>query len=468
MPNRVGIFIVLLLATISDATAGSDRERLLADLEGYFLAETASDHRRRVVMIEANPAFKTGPGLSRDLHALPLFAQIQGVEHQAGYIPLEIDVGLGQTRHLTLRVPRGYDSTRPWPLIYALHPSGGNGPEYIRRVEQLLGKRIEEFIVAAPTHYRQTTIDAPPPFTPEHPVMLRELRRAVHLDADRIYALGMSLGGYTAWTLAILHADELAGAVPIASAFSPPADFAGLWQRLSPNLAYVPVLHVWGARDRLPVPGFEGRENSGTISSLNARFSRLIKELDLSLVNDHRVASAGHAHLEPPSKAFRKLLDGRRIHSPKQVRHTFRHLHQARAYWLEGHSWTGDHWGEPGRPIEPQSGESRQEAIGRVMSPLLGELKGTLDGQVLSVSRRHIREMTVWIGDDMIDWQQPVILKLDGQIVFSGRLKPDLGVCLAEAARRRDFDRLRWAGLRVHEDGSVEPLTPQSGFPSPR
>ncbi len=52
----------------------------------------------------------------------------------------------------------------------------------------------------------------------------------------------------------------------------------------------------------------------------------------------------------------------------------------------------------------------------------------------------------------MIDWSQPVSVTVDGKRVFVGTLKPDLLVCLLQAARTYDFDRLRWAGLRVRGD----------------
>jgi len=70
-----------------------------------------------------------------------------------------------------------------------------------------------------------------------------------------------------------------------------------------------------------------------------------------------------------------------------------------------------------------------------------------------------VGEMTVWIGDGMVDLEQPVALEVDGRRVFEGTLARDLDLCLSEAARTRDFDRLRWAGLRVGPDGSAKPVS---------
>ncbi len=57
--------------------------------------------------------------------------------------------------------------------------------------------------------------------------------------------------------------------------------------------------------------------------------------------------------------------------------------------------------------------------------------------------------MTVWIGDGMVDWRQPVTVKAGGRQVFAGTLTPDLLVCLSQAARTLDFDRLRWATVSL-------------------
>ena len=59
----------------------------------------------------------------------------------------------------------------------------------------------------------------------------------------------------------------------------------------------------------------------------------------------------------------------------------------------------------------------------------------------------------------------PVQVSVDGAVVHDATLMPDLGVCLAQAKRTRDFDRLRWAGLRIDGDGTAIPVTMDTIFP---
>jgi hypothetical protein len=58
-----------------------------------------------------------------------------------------------------------------------------------------------------------------------------------------------------------------------------------------------------------------------------------------------------------------------------------------------------------------------------------------------------------------------VTVELAGRRVFSGILRPDLAVCLSQAARTLDFDRLRWAGLRIDAHGKAEVVTGTTAFP---
>jgi hypothetical protein len=44
-------------------------------------------------------------------------------------------------------------------------------------------------------------------------------------------------------------------------------------------------------------------------------------------------------------------------------------------------------------------------------------------------------------------------------------VKRDLYVCLSQAARTYDFDRLRWAGVRLFKDGKAAVLTSKNTLP---
>jgi hypothetical protein len=177
-------------------------------------------------------------------------------------------------------------------------------------------------------------------------------------------------------------------------------------------------------------------------------------------ITNIEVPGGAHNDLLLPREAVANLLTVRRTADPGRVAHTFRHLHQASSYWLEGLTWVGDRWsGANPPPAQAPEGESPSRALARTIEPLLGRLTGEIAGQTIRVTRRHIGEVVIWFGESTIDWNRPVTIDIDGRTVFAARLDPDVGVALARAAATMDFDVLRFAGVRLDAAGRASVVT---------
>lgn len=406
--------------------------------------------------------------LGEMLHDAGLFRPLE-----PGIADLVVPVGHGHGRRVWVRVPDGYDPTRPWPLLLAYHPSGGDGVPMIGHVERLLGDAVEDYVVAAPDHYRQTSLDHPPPVSSEHLAVLHALRGMVHVDGDRVYVTGYSLGGYTAWHLATLHADHFAAAVPMAGTFGFLGGPEGVWTEFLANLRHLPVLSVWGDRDSLDVPGLNASGSAGSMAQVNRRLAALLEEHGAETVIHHRVRGAGHGGARPPRELLLEVLREERVEAPRRIEHWFRYIHQGHAYWVVGHRWQGALWDLPWPEAERRDGESREGARWRAIRDRLGRIRaeapapGGGDGaQRFEVESRHLADLTVWLDDGLVDWGRPVEVVHDGRTVFSGLLEPDLGVAMVQVRRTRDFDRLRWAGVRIDAAaGTARPVTPADDFP---
>jgi predicted esterase len=376
-----------------------------------------------------------------------------------GYADIQVPVDRVRLDHDThrpvhLRIPKGYTPDRPWPVIIAYHPSGGFGSVMVGMLETFLGPDVEQFVIAAPTNYRPTSIESYRGVSTEHRSVLRHIRQTVHVDSDRVYAIGYSQGGYATWSMAVFYGDEFAAAIPVACCFDAAPEIPGLWELMMPNVANTPVLHVWGSNDILQVFGFDLMTPVGINAELNNEVVELTKRLGLDVLN-YRVTGGGH-EFDPPAEHVRRYLRKRRVAHPAQVFQRFRFIHQSRASWLEGSVWDGDQWA-PGRRFPVNTGETKEEAIGRGIPPLLGRLEGKREGQVLTVGHDHLSEFILWIGDDMMAWDLPVTVIANGKKVFEGTVQRDLLLCLSEARKSCDFDRLRWARLRISKDGQVQP-----------
>jgi pimeloyl-ACP methyl ester carboxylesterase len=377
----------------------------------------------------------------------------------AGRSELIVPVGHGSGRRVLLQLPKGYDPARPWPLLIAYHSGGGAADGMLSSAVRMLGARANDFVVAAPHHYRQTGLDHPRPVSSEHAEVLRTIKERVDVDSDRVYVTGFSTGGYTTWFLAALQPDLFAGAVPMAAAFSVPMDEPGLAEAFLPNLRYLPVLSVWGGRDTLNVPGLNGRRTRDTMADLNRRLGPMLRSEGLDDVIHHEVPRAGHGGYSPPAGPLAEVLSAERVHAPTPILHRFRYVHQGHAYWVEGHEWSGELWAD----MWPPKGRSPVDMLGEIRA----EATSGPDGTMLEVMTKHLGDLTAWLDDALVaDWSKPVTVIHGGRQVFQGVVEPDLAVALSQARRTRDLDRIRWAGIRIDATaGKARVVTAQDDFP---
>jgi len=374
-----------------------------------------------------------------------------------GLRTITVDAGAEGSRAVTLVLPEGYRADRAWPLVYALHPSGEPAGRWAEQVRRMLGSRAREFVIASP-EYRQNYIAAKPPFAAEHAFILDAVARLVHVDANRVYAFGYSRGGFAAWYVTLFFADRFAGTVALAAGFDVAPGPDGLWRHIAPNAAHVPVLNAWGERDSLIIRDL-AEKPAGTFAESNRWFAREVQGMGLPVTNIE-VPGGEHNQLAPPGAPIAEILSRRRVVDTPRVNHVFRHLHQASSYWLEGLSWVGDAWSDPWpTTVGVQPGETEAAALSRTLEPLLGRLTGVRDGQVIRVTKRHVGDTVVWRGERSINWDQPVTIEVDGKMVFSGKVAPDIDLALARAKATMDFERLCFAGIRVSASGDASVVT---------
>jgi predicted peptidase len=130
-----------------------------------------------------------------------------------------------------LSLPRGYDPAagRRWPLLVFLHGSGEsgtdvhrvavNGPPKLLRTDVTLTPEesaaavelAENFIVVSP----QCPDEGVAWEDDKVLALIDQVQAQFHVDPDRVYLTGLSMGGYGAWSLALRHADRFAAVAPI-------------------------------------------------------------------------------------------------------------------------------------------------------------------------------------------------------------------------------------------------------------
>ena len=150
------------------------------------------------------------------------------------------------TSEYLIYVPKDYDarSKTRWPLILFLHGAGERGTN------------LSKVAVHGPPRLAKQGRDFPfilvSPQSPGRgwdPNVLNALLDSVikeyHVDKDRVYVTGLSMGGYGTWALAAAHPEKFAALAPICGGGSP-AD-AG-------KLAKLPIWVFHGAKDTTVPP----------------------------------------------------------------------------------------------------------------------------------------------------------------------------------------------------------------------
>ena len=150
------------------------------------------------------------------------------------------DDGQGNTLPYRLYVPENYDSNKEYPVLVFLHGAGERGSDntaQLLNAIQLLfyaQKEVKDAIVIAPqcpadkrwveTDWTLGCYDSEA--IQEEQLakvmgILEDVQETYSTNSDRIYALGLSMGGFGIWDLLTRHSDVFAAGVPICGSGDP-------------------------------------------------------------------------------------------------------------------------------------------------------------------------------------------------------------------------------------------------------
>jgi predicted peptidase len=122
--------------------------------------------------------------------------------------------------HYLLHLPQGYDKsdrTKEWPLVLFLHGAGERGSD-LEMVKKhgppkliAAGKDIPAIVVSPQCPKDQWWNDHLEGLM----ALLDEVEKKHHVDRNRVYVTGLSMGGFGTWGLISRWADRFAAAIPI-------------------------------------------------------------------------------------------------------------------------------------------------------------------------------------------------------------------------------------------------------------
>lgn len=326
-----------------------------------------------------------------------------------------------------VQLPPEYDPLRRYPAIVSLHPLGGSppgqlewwagsapGPGELRRGQA----SRHGFIVIAPAWARpgQTGYEYS---AREHAAVLTSLRavsRHFSLDSDRVFLSGHSTGGDAAWDIALSHPDLWAGLVAVAPKA---AKYVNHYHR---NTAHLPLYIVGGEHDSFTL--------AANTMDLDRSFT---KGYDATYV-EYR--GRGHEHF---SDEILRIFDwlGR-----KQRRFFLPQFEAVSMRPWDRFFWWIEMAGLPPRTVVLPTAWPPPPNV----RPFL--LTGTAGDQNTVTVRCGADDVTIWLSPELIDFDRPLTVTLDGRRLHRGPIAPDLRVLLEDLRMRSDFQHPFWAAVR--------------------
>jgi hypothetical protein len=334
-------------------------------------------------------------------------------------------------------VPADYDPSRAWPVRVQLHggvsrPAPNAVPPGQPKPTTLPPNRIagESQIYVHPSGWNDAPWwDASQVDNILH--VLRDVKERYNVDESRIYLTGISDGATGAYYIAMREPTPWASILPlngsIAVLRSPSTGVDG--PLYGNNLANKPLYIVNGEEDPLyPVWHVE------------PHIAWFVK---LGVTHVFRPqAGAGHNTSWWPTE--REPFE-RFVHEHP------REPHPARLSWETDRTdrFNRIHWLVIDRlgagTADAQLGDTGFFPHGR----LAGRVDITRTGNAFEAKSRGVKEFTLLLSPDTVDFAKPVTLSVNGKTVFSGAITKDVAVLEKWASRDRDRTMLYGAELRV-------------------
>ena len=165
-----------------------------------------------------------------------------------------------------IRYPNGFSNEKQYPTILFFHGAGtrGNDIEAVKDnpfFEEMDKRQDFPFVVVAPLCSEDSWFD----MWERVKKLVKHVSALEFVDADRVYVMGASMGGYATWQLAMSMPDAFAAIVPICG--------GGMYWNAS-RIRHLPIWAFHGAKDNV-VSVTESQKMVERINSKPEGYARL-------------------------------------------------------------------------------------------------------------------------------------------------------------------------------------------------
>lgn len=350
---------------------------------------------------------------------------------------------------MSLLLPKEYDAAKAWPLVIVGH--GGNAEMSQERAESTARLYVREFaeaalakgfILAAPASARGwmwignslllSTIS--------------KLSRDLHVDSDRVYVTGHSMGGHFSWRAGLYFPDRFGAVAPMSGGYDYVADRS--------------ILALFN------VPGYatHGRDEPYGIADHNRKMKAWLTEhgFDWQIVEKpggHEIFADEVPRVFDFFAAHPRDLDRPRVLARGAGSMKVDAGEPRKPSWPE-HIWRAD------RPIELQRFHWVELIPAKAGTPAAAELQEVFaewkPGNRIELTTNRVRELRLWLHPKMVDLARPIELVINGE-KRKVTAKPSLEALLAPARALDDRGRLFHARLDLEITTDREVPEPVGG-----
>jgi pimeloyl-ACP methyl ester carboxylesterase len=334
-----------------------------------------------------------------------------------------------------LYVPKTYDPAKAAPLLLVGH--GGNGAmdrDYAKRASE---KGVKPWLEVA----EKEGIVVAAPFTERGwgwigdsilLTLLSRMQREFHIDPDRVYVTGHSMGGHLSWRCGIYMADRWGAICPMSGGY----DYVE--NKLVYNLLNVPGYATYGSSEPYDIN----------------KFNNKIKEW----MDDHQFdwklieKNGGHQIFadDLPKAAQFLLGHPRDLYRPRVYARLGGSLVHDQAdknpAWKKEHTWKGNH------PI-PRSTIHwlRLYALPKdtAQDKATQTIQADYADNAFTVTSENVRKIRIYLHPKMVDFSKAVIVEVNGKVLAKADVQPSLKTMLELAREFDDPGRIFHAALDV-------------------
>jgi len=329
-----------------------------------------------------------------------------------GSLHRELEVR-GYEMNYALYVPETYNPKSAYPLIVCLHGAGFVGDSYLDRWKSRLG---DNAILVCPT------IGNGAWWSPQGEALVMSTINAIgsqyHIDPDKIFLTGMSNGGIGVHLIGMFHANRFAAVSPMAS---------GIPEEVFPflkNFSFSGIYIIHGKHDEvMPV-------------TLSRDISQYLKKTGIPHIyreheKKHPMAGGHFFPREELPDLVRWFQKQHRISDPADLVLVADKIHLSPFYWAEINEVLG--------PVaDVQKSLFNNEEVELVKQGAFANLTAKIEGNRITVETERVKKFTLFFNNKLIDFSNIIMVFVDGQKRFEGRLTESVEFLLKEAKRRQD------------------------------